>query len=59
MYSTLTLFVAQLAEKVDNLHAQEASTMETGSSARIKRGWGISARATDTRWIWPPESSCG
>ena len=37
----------------------EASTIDTGSSATISAGCGISARAIATRCSWPPESSCG
>ena len=37
----------------------EASTIDTGSSARITRGRKSSARATMTRWRCPPESWCG
>ena len=37
----------------------EASTIDTGSSATISAGLGISARAIATRCSWPPDSSCG
>ncbi len=37
----------------------EASTIETGSSATMMRGLSSRARATMTRWRWPPLSWCG
>jgi hypothetical protein len=37
----------------------DASIIDTGSSATMSLGSGISARATATRCSWPPESSCG
>ena len=37
----------------------EASTIETGSSAMIRRGRISSARATMIRWRWPPLNWCG
>ena len=39
--------------------AGSASSAANGSSSRIRRGSGASARATATRCCWPPESSCG
>src|SRR6266536_523611 len=35
----------------------EASTIETGSSATISFGLSNSARATITRWRWPPDGA--
>ena len=33
--------------------------MDTGSSASSTLGLAASARANETRWRWPPDSSCG
>lgn len=37
----------------------DASSIETGSSARMNSGSSISARAMATRWRCPPLSICG
>ena len=37
----------------------DASTIDTGSSATMSAGPGMSARAIATRCNWPPDSSCG
>src|SRR2546425_23359 len=37
---------------------RDASTIDTGSSARIRRGFNRSARATITRCRWPPLNLC-
>ncbi len=37
----------------------ETSRAETASSQITSFGFRIIARATPTRWFWPPLSSCG
>ena len=37
----------------------DTSSAEVGSSAMSRLGLSASARASDARWRWPPESSCG
>ena len=37
----------------------ETSRLATGSSATIMSGSSTIAPAMQTRWRWPPESSCG
>ena len=36
-----------------------ASSAPSGSSSSSRRGWCTSARASDTRWRWPPDSRAG
>ena len=51
--------LVQLANLLQDRRAQEASTIETGSSAISSLGLSTRARATAMRWRWPPLNWCG
>ena len=49
----------QRPQQVEDLRLDRDVERETGSSATISFGFSAIARATPTRWRWPPENSCG
>src|SRR2546423_2515991 len=47
------------ASRLRTPRRMETSSIDTGSSAMRTRGRTARARAIETRWRWPPDSSCG